>query len=522
MARRQVRDTDDDDDPEIHDDATRDDLGDDLGGNSGDGEDEPLDRDWRVASVRSDPASRFYDPRYARPLSSGNGGSAAGPMRGWGEFDPAFLDDGRAAVPAFPLEVLPPFWRDWARDTARAAGAPVDYVALSLIAGVAGVCGAGVQVRAAPGWREPLVLWLALVGTASSGKSPALAPLRALLAALAPAETADDTSSSSSAPPDPPLRGLGDALTADARGALLWCDEPAEWLARLAAGSGAARAQLLRAWSPQLSSGPKSGGGAVGLLASLSPDRVAPLAKIGPELAARFLFTWPNPSPYSPLAARTPAADGEALAALRRLLALAGTAAAPSIVALADDALPPLDSFLAALHREHAEAEGLDQAWQGKGRGTVVRLLGCLALLGEAVGPASGAPANAVTCVAGRTVAERAIMLWRDYLRLHARAVLQPAEPDDIELKARRVARWLKAHGADSVSREDIRRNALGRTVDAARTDKILYRLQSAGIVKQLHYSLPQHGGRPPNRWEVNPRLIAAGASGGGGPGGKG
>lgn len=77
---------------------------------------------------------------------------------GWGEFDAALLDGGRPSVPAFPLEVLPPLWRDWARDTAQAAAAPIDYVALALITAVGGMTGVGVPVQAGPGWQEPLVL----------------------------------------------------------------------------------------------------------------------------------------------------------------------------------------------------------------------------------------------------------------------------------------------------------------------------------------------------------------------------
>lgn len=468
---------------------------------------------FAVAIARADPESTSYDPRYARPIQSGSAG-------GWGEFDPAILDDGRPAVPAFPLEVLPTFWRAWARDTAQAAGAPVDYVALSLIASVAGLCGVGVRVQSSPGWQEPLVLWQALVGAASSGKSPAIASLRRLLATLARERAgvaADSESPSDSTSETPPL-GLADAAASDARGALLWCDEPADWLARLDGASSAARTQLVRAWSPPIAASPlttEAGAAplAVGLLVCLSPDRVPQMAKIGVELAARFLFTWPHPPPYSPLAGRKAAADGEALAALGRLLSMTGTAEAPRLLRLDDDALAPLDSFLARLHDELSESDGLDHAWQGKGRGTVVRLIGCLALLDRSVDQSidSAAPAPDVI---RRSAVERAIALWRDYLRPHARAVLQGGLPDDMEDKARHVVRWLRTRGISTFSREEIRCEALRRSLNAARTDQILYRLAGAGIVKQVLYSTPRYGGRPPNRWEVNPRLVAVGNAG--------
>src|SRR4051812_40533035 len=74
------------------------------------------------------------------------------PPAAWPEIDPALLEDGRGGVPGFPLDVLPPEWRRWVRDSAEAAGAPVDYVAQGLLASVAAVCGAGVMARIIPAW----------------------------------------------------------------------------------------------------------------------------------------------------------------------------------------------------------------------------------------------------------------------------------------------------------------------------------------------------------------------------------
>jgi hypothetical protein len=88
------------------------------------------------------------------------------------------------SMPFFPRDLLPLPWRSWVSGTARSAGAPVDYVAQSLLAVVAGLCGAGALVRITPGCSEPLVLWQPLVGRSSSGKSPAPASLRALLGRL--------------------------------------------------------------------------------------------------------------------------------------------------------------------------------------------------------------------------------------------------------------------------------------------------------------------------------------------------
>ncbi len=98
----------------------------------------------------------------------------AGAPAGWPAPDPSLLDDGRPVVPAFPLDTVPQPWREWVSDTAGGAGAPVDYVAQAVLGAVAGLCGAGVKACVTPSWSEPLVLWQALVGAPSAGKTPAL------------------------------------------------------------------------------------------------------------------------------------------------------------------------------------------------------------------------------------------------------------------------------------------------------------------------------------------------------------
>ena len=72
-------------------------------------------------------------------------------------------------------------------DLAEGTGSPVDYVGCSLLAVAASLIGSKRRVQpfeSAPLWRDPPVLWVALVGDPSSNKSPAVdavvAPLRAI------------------------------------------------------------------------------------------------------------------------------------------------------------------------------------------------------------------------------------------------------------------------------------------------------------------------------------------------------
>ena len=118
-------------------------------------------------------------PAQARPLAAFAATRAV--ADDWPEIDLSILEEERAAVPPFPLDLLPQPWRDWTSDTASSTAAPVDYVAQTVLAAVAGLSGAGAAVRITPAWCEPLVLWQAMVGEPSTGKSSALAPMRRLL-----------------------------------------------------------------------------------------------------------------------------------------------------------------------------------------------------------------------------------------------------------------------------------------------------------------------------------------------------
>jgi hypothetical protein len=421
--------------------------------------------------------------------------AAAPPWRG---IDGALLEERSTAVPAFPLDLLPSPWRSWIADTARSLNVPADYVAQAVLAAVAGICGAGVMVRVSSVWVEPLWLWLAVVGAPSSGKSPALAAVRRLLSDLEKEDVAVDGIEPGA--PDPGRRSqriVGDSslgavlevMRENWRSAILWRDEPAGCFAPLVAGGG------VRAVEPYL----------VSILGVLEPDRLAATVQRGEEsLAARFLYTWPAAPAYQPLAERTPARDDEALALLRAIRGRAGTLGQGLRLCLEEAGVAALDGFLAGLHDDQRRAEGLQAAWLGKGRGLVPRLAGVLHLL-EGSAARAADPAAAVGEI-GRDTVERAIALWSGYFRPHAKAFFDHAAPSDLEARARRVVRWLQTCGAEEVSREDVRRTALGQTVNASEADRVLARLTEGGILRPIAPERPSpRGGRPALRWQVTP-----------------
>jgi hypothetical protein len=410
---------------------------------------------------------------------------------GWPAIAGDLLDDHRARVPAFPVDLLPSPWRDWVSDAARCADAPVDYVAQAVLAAVAGVGGPRILLSVAPGWWEPLLLRLALVGAASAGKTPALLSVRRLLAALErdPVDGGDE-----------PTRRivLGEArfdqmastLARNPRGMLLWRDGAGGCLAPLGGGRGIGQLDRL----------------VVSVLGSIEPDGLSQTVLRGSEgLAARFLYAWPLRAPFRPLADRKPLHDAAVLAMLRRLGQAIDTSTRPHALVLDRDGAAAFDAFRARLDRDIRQAEGLEAAWLGKGRGAVACLAGTLALLRWSAGNAVEPPRRV-----GLESMESAVSLWSDYYRPHGRALLQRVLPTDLESRARRVVRWLCSDGRTSLSREDVRRTALGQTVDAREADRVLARLVEAGVLRRLAAGSGPRGGRPALRFQVNPLLAAA------------
>ena len=92
----------------------------------------------------------------------------------WVTPDLSLLGNGHRPSPRFPVDLMKPFWAEWIKRAAETASAPLDYVAVSLLTSVSAVIANGRWPQAGAGWKEPPILWTGLVGSPSSGKSPAL------------------------------------------------------------------------------------------------------------------------------------------------------------------------------------------------------------------------------------------------------------------------------------------------------------------------------------------------------------
>src|SRR5262249_52736580 len=157
------------------------------------------------------------------------------------------------------------------------------------------------------------------------------------------------------------------------------------------------------------------------------------------------------------------------------------------------------DAFCARCHDEAGRGDGLQAGWFGKGPGTVARLAAILSLLAASERREPGCLAIDAAAVTN------AAALWSDYFRPHALAAL--GEVTEVAMgrpdtQVARVMRWLRETGATRVSRDEIRSQALARTVDAAGADRVIGELEKFGVLSARAPTLNVGAGRPARRWD--------------------
>ena len=495
-----------------------------------------LDQTALPQAVHRDPS--VSPPAYNAPLAS----AAAE----WPEPDLCLLDDWRGHLPAFPVDVLPKAWRSWAPRAARGANASVDHVALSLLTMAASQIGHARRISPVPSWSEPCILWTALVGPPSSGKTPAmdtaLHMVRAMERRLAIAhyevcrrheETIQEEKERvkeevcralrdngrlpdlvvepDPLPPRPltasdaTIEAMAEALRNSARGVLLPRDERSDWLERMR--DDGERAFWLSAWSGRPFLVERKGKPAfnlpspgISILGTIEPDMIASALAAGDDrVIARFLFAWAERPSFQSLSEMAEAARPEEREALTRLYAMPDTR---RIMPLEADAVSSFDGFRRTHDAEAGKLVGRESAWWGKGPGTVLRLAGTLTFLAWAIQPQGTAePAQ----VPAWTI-KAAARLWRDYLWPHARAVFRQSVCVEGERQGWTALRWIRRQGKSEVSRTELRRSALGHISNAATAERIGEVLVRAGWLRPAKTER-EGPGRPPVRWVVNPAL---------------
>jgi hypothetical protein len=223
----------------------------------------------------------------------------------------------------------------------------------------------------------------------------------------------------------------------------------------------------------------------------------------------RMLFAWPPEPAYQKLTDHVEEIEPELYNTLTRLIDLPAeqdNELLVSPVILSPDARGAFEDFRKHVHTGKAALDGHDREWWAKTPTHVLRLSGTLAYL-DWPRRTAGKPAliDEPNAIEARFV-HAAVRLVRDYFWPHARAALRQIGLTERHAKTRRVLRWLQANNRDQVSREDVRREALSRHLDAEETQKVIDALERAGWLKKVRIETT---GRAKHRWRVNPKLFS-------------
>lgn len=418
----------------------------------------------------------------------------------WGEPDMSLLQLTRRAPPALPLDVFGPEWARWITEAAEAAAAPVDYVALPLLALASALIGHARWAQATPGWREPPHLWLGVVGDSGSSKSPGadclmrdvlleierrmqgdfpdrVAKWRAAAEVnkaktelwekdvkaahklgnsppMPPAETV---------PPEPQAPRLRQSdvtiervatllATAAPKGLLINRDELAGWLLGLNNYNDAGRAFWLEAYGgrPYRVERQKNPEPivisrlAVAVTGGTQPERLAEMFREADDgLLARMVWAWPEQKPFH-LSRTAPNADF-AIAALDKLRLLdltpemPGSPAAPVDIPLADAAVPMIEAFARDMQEAQQSAGGLLRSAYGKSRGLALRLSLVLEFLRWAGAAGFSPPPSSIS----KASLSSACDLVAGYFMPMAARVYGDAATPQAESNATTLARWI-------------------------------------------------------------------------------
>jgi Protein of unknown function (DUF3987) len=313
------------------------------------------------------------------------------------------------------------------------------------------------------------------------------------------------------------IERLAALVQARPQGMLMLCDELAGLLLNMSRYSGGQDNEFwLEAWNGGAYTVERVGRPPivvkhllVGLVGGLQPDKLARSFKGDLDgMYARVLFAWPVDPPYRPLTNEVAEVEPEIVNALSRIIDDLASGQeedfTPRNIALSSEAVEALERFRQFQHQSKDALDGREREWWAKSPAHVLRLAGTLSYLSWAMAGGSEPVSIELEFV------EAAVRLVRDYFWPHSRAALRQIGLSERHANARRVLRWIKANGRDEVSREEVRRQALGQSLDADQTQNLLDGLVKAGWMRETGTKTP---GRTRRRWQVNPLIYSTAES---------
>jgi hypothetical protein len=401
-----------------------DDFGDDDGHDAGDGG--PDDHHHDGAGEHSTDASG-QQQQSSQSLFTGGPQSAP-----WGPIDLSFLGVD-IPPPALVDAALPAGWAEIIRNSAEAAAAPADYVALAAIVGAAGAAGNAYVIEASYGWHEPAVLWGAPIGPPGAKKTPSIRdPHDALIAmdrmlyarwkedceklevqyelacdAHEAAKRAKRAGKVPKKPEKPPLEQFvhDDAtiekvtlsMAQSPHGAVAFYSELGAWIGSFGRYSNSGDDAVARAfWNTSFDAGwhkrdrvgnegppvvvPRA---ACSVLGATQPDKLREYLRGADDgLMARLLFIWPRPLPPRPIDFDRDLHRGAAQAfkiAFRALYSLPlvidpDGVPQPAVLRLAKEAQGPFSAANMDCETRARNDRGLVAQFRAKGGGRILRL----------------------------------------------------------------------------------------------------------------------------------------------------
>ena len=366
----------------------------------------------------------------------------------------SLVDPNGVPAPCFPIEAMGKA-QVLCSEFAVTANAPVDYVAAGILAHVAGIIvyARVVAPRTANryDWREPLCLWIALVGPASFGKTPSLILPKLALRKLEKRlrrehailmsefeETLEKAKAIEKAwkgkvdaalkkdeePPERPpeavmpvkpilprvtvsdstIEELAHLLGQNPKGLLLFRDELSVWLDNMSRyTSGSDRAIWLEFFNGgeikvdrrSLATPLIVDQAIVSIIGGIQPARLQDtLNSAADGLQARFLFVYSN---EAPLRRVDHMPDGHALeCAFEKLydmnISFCDGSINPGVISLSEVSQETFFQFRKYARDLEKKHDGLIEGWIGKGPGMVLRLAGILSLLDWSLSQYSNEP----------------------------------------------------------------------------------------------------------------------------------
>jgi hypothetical protein len=489
----------------------------------------------------------------------------------WAMPDGSLLEDRRGELPEFPCDVFSRQLLTWLIRATRGAGVRVDQIAVPMLGIASSLIGTARRIQASSSWVEPTTLRTCVVGQSGDRKTPGLRViLRGLdliedentpqeraarhahrvrvekaKAAMKAWRNACQNAVAAEPPREPPpmpidaidpgnfiypslyvqdstVARLGALCAVRPRGMMQIRDELSGLFASMARQADA-RAFYLECWNggkhvvervdekrsitvPHL---------LVGIIGGFQPDKLA-RAFAGDEdgMYARFLFGWPVTPPYEPLSNEIGEVDPVFHDVLVKLIRLPDEDAngqfAPRVIALSPDALACFEEYRRGVDATKRGLDGREQQWLVKSESQALRLANTLEYLRWAALSDAGTGVGSISAgmepdQVSETSMAAAIRLLREYFWPHARAALRQIGLTDRHRNLRKALRWIRNDGQTRVALKSIRREAFGGGIDGEQAREILDRLVEAGW---LRLETIETGGRPLDRWLVNPKLF--------------